>query len=136
MTADERIAKRTYPPIKVLEAGCAMLRIEPAQLSGATKDPEWAYMAREAIIGAVHELCIVGYVELAALVGHAHHSSLHSQVTRFQTRWPRHIRRSWIEALVVRLDHPDEPEFSGALDQIRSTLKAAKARHESKRHPD
>ncbi len=100
----DAMAQRNYSVKDVLSVSCRMAQIEMSQVISGDRDPEWAYMAREAVSGVIYELCNISYPELTKLLGHTTHSTSHGQVKRFRERWPRHMRRSWIEAVIVRLE--------------------------------
>ena len=117
------MARRTYAVADVLATACELAAIEEAQMMAATEEPAWAYMAREAVAGVIYELCEIRYPDIAKMFGHTHHTTALNQVKRFRERWPRQMRRNWIESVLVKLDGHEVHE------QIRRTLGAAEDRY-------
>ena len=111
----ERMAKRTYRIDDVLRVACELANITPLQVRNTPEKntPKWAPMARAAVIGAIYELCEISLPELTVKFGHAHPSGSRSQILRFHDEWPRLLRRSWLETVLVRLDaEPSPPEIT------------------------
>jgi len=95
-----------YVAEAVITVACELVQLQKSQLCSAErKTPQWATMAREAVAGATYELATISYPELASMLGHRTHGGVMSQVKKFYKQWPRHMRRSWLEAVLVRLDH-------------------------------
>ena len=106
MSSAEHMERRTYAAENVITVACELVQLEKSQLCAVErKTPRWATMGREAVAGATYELASISYPELASMLGHHAHGGVMAQVQKFNRQWPRHIRRSWLEAVLVRLDH-------------------------------
>lgn len=102
----EHMASQTYDPATVYRTACRLLGVESSQIANRDKVPAWLPMARQAVYGAIYELCNISYPQLSVMAGKRGHAGTMDQVHRFRDRWPHHMRRSWLEAVLVRLESP------------------------------
>ncbi len=106
----EGMAKRVYPIYEVYATACRLACIDDKCMSMADRTPDWAYMSRAAVVGAVYELCEVSQPEMSKALGVCR-STIASQIQRFNKEWPRPIRRAWLEMVMTGMIPKEQPEI-------------------------
>lgn len=104
------MADRVYPIEEVYATACRLACIDSKCMAMADRNPEWAYMSRAAVVGAVYELCEVSQPEIAEYIGVCR-STVASQIHRFNKEWFRAGRRAWIEMVIIGMIPKEQPEI-------------------------
>lgn len=87
-------------------AALKAIGIDVGDLVGRAKTPPFLSRAREAVVGAMHDLGDhePSLMELAMYVGKRHHTVIMGQLKRYNREWPPKIRQLWEQAVLQQLD--------------------------------